>query len=140
MGSWIARITIRAIVCAPGVGLATSISVLAAGSIAHAQASEPPAVEQVQPGVDMPRLVLSPWTKFCLKSNSGTEAICITGDGRIAAEPMQERPDTANRDPALFEQQQARLQQELRRRADEARHRLERQQLPPRVTSPADQR
>jgi hypothetical protein len=85
------------------------------GQVAHPQQSAPQAQsEQAQ-------LFYSPWTKFCFKGQEPkAEEICFGGkDGRVEVWPGP--PPT---DPKVFAEQQRRLQQELARRAEEARKRL----------------
>jgi hypothetical protein len=97
--------------------MAATVAVIATlqllGQVADPQHSAP----QVQG--EQAQLFYSPWTKFCFKGQEpNAEEICFGGkDGRVEVWP----PPT---DPKVFAEQQRRLQQELARRAEEARKRL----------------
>jgi hypothetical protein len=72
----------------------------------------------------MPPLIYSPSAKFCVKSSEpGGKEVCFTGSGNILQE-ANEGPPT---DPNVFEEQQKKLQEDLQKRADEIRKKLESQ-------------
>jgi hypothetical protein len=73
---------------------------------------------------DQAQLFFSPWTKFCLKDQEPDgKPVCIIGkDGRVEGVRPYDGPPT---DPKVFAEQQQRLQQELARRAEESRKRLD---------------
>jgi hypothetical protein len=76
------------------------------------------------------RLIFSPWTKFCLKGQgANAKEVCFTGSGN--------GNDVRPTDPQVFVEQQKRLQEELQRRAEEARERLRRfHEQPPQEPNP----
>jgi len=130
----------RPVACALAIALATSMTTVLAGSAARAQTPPAPAPAEQQPQQqatgEQPQLIISPWTKFCLKGQeAGAKEVCFTSkDGRVeSGQPAI----AAVSDPKAFEEQQQKLQQELQRRADEARKRLERQQSQPPAELPA---
>jgi hypothetical protein len=70
----------------------------------------------------MPPLIYSPSAKFCVKSSDpGGKEVCFTGSGNI----LQEANEGAATDPNVFEEQQKKLQEDLQKRADEIRKKLE---------------
>jgi hypothetical protein len=73
----------------------------------------------------MPQLIYSPGAKFCGKGQDApAKQVCFTGkDARTeAGQPVVA---AAPADPKVFEEQQKKLQDELQKRADEARKKLE---------------
>jgi hypothetical protein len=66
-----------------------------------------------------------PWSKLCLKAQDpNVGEVCFTDrEGRSASEAPPS-------DPKTFEEKQKELQEELRKRAEAARRKLE-EQLPP---------
>jgi vancomycin resistance protein YoaR len=76
---------------------------------------------------DTPKFIYSPWAKFCGKGNDpNAEEVCFTdqnSSGNSFAKTDKGRPI----DPKVFEAQQKKLQDELQKRADEARKSLESQ-------------
>jgi len=84
------------------------------GQVADPQQSAP------QAQGEEPQLFFSPWTKFCLKGQEpNAKLVCIIGkDGRV--EPYDGPPT----DPKVFEAQRQKLAEELARRAEQARKRL----------------
>ena len=87
-----------------------------------------PAPDQPAPPAqqsEQSQFFFSPWTKFCLKGQEpDAKQVCFSGkEGRIERGESYSGPAT---DPKVFEEQQRALQQELARRAEEARERLRR--------------
>ncbi len=75
------------------------------------------------------QIIISPWTKFCLKGQEpDAKEVCFTGkDGRVEVAPgAYDAPPT---DPEVFKAQQQKLQAELRRRAEAARKKLEEHEM-----------
>jgi hypothetical protein len=72
-----------------------------------------------QAPADQPQLLFSPWTTFCLKGQEpGAQQVCFTG--KAGRDKHDDSPST----DAAFKEQQQRLSEELARRAEEARKRL----------------
>ena len=91
-------------------------------------AGQTPAPDQPAPPAqqsEQSQLFFSPWTKFCLKGQEpDAKQVCFSRkEGRIERGDSYPGPAT---DPKVFEEQQRALQQELGRRAEEARERLRR--------------
>jgi hypothetical protein len=86
--------------------------------------SDGPSGQRTQAG-DQPQIVISPWGKFCLKAQDpNVGQVCFTGRER---RPASEAPPS---DPKAFDEKQKQLREELRKRAEAARRKLE-EQLPP---------
>jgi hypothetical protein len=105
-----------------GPGVAIAAAILSAAIISGA----PAATAQAQEGAPsiMPPLIYSPSAKFCVKSSKpGAKEVCVTGSGNILQE-ANEGPPT---DPNVLEEQQKKLQEDLQKRADELRKKLESQ-------------
>jgi hypothetical protein len=102
-------------------GAAIAGALLSAAIISGAPAAV--AEEEGMPSM-MPPLIYSPSAKFCVKSGEpGGKEVCFTSSGNILQE-ANEGPPT---DPNVFEEQQKKLQQDLQKRADEIRKKLESQ-------------
>ena len=91
-------------------------------------AGQTPAPDQPAPPAqqsEQSQFFFSPWTKFCLKGQEpDAKQVCFSRkEGRIERGDSYPGPAT---DPKVFEEQQRALQQELARRAEEARERLRR--------------
>jgi hypothetical protein len=100
-------------------GVAIARAIMSAAIICGAPAAA--AEEEGTPSV-MPPLIYSPSAKFCVKSSEpGGKEVCFTGSGNILWE-ADEGPPT---DPKVFEEQQKKLQEDLQKRADELRKKLE---------------
>jgi hypothetical protein len=102
-------------------GVAIAGAIMSAAIICGAPAAA--AEEEGTPSA-MPPLIYSPSAKFCVKSSErdGKE-VCFTGSGNILQE-ANEGPPT---DPNVFKEQQKKLQDDLQKRADEIRKKLESQ-------------
>jgi hypothetical protein len=102
-------------------GVAIGGAILSAAIICGAPTA---AAEEEGTPSTMPPLVYSPSAKFCVKSSEpGGKEVCFTGSGNILQE-ANEGPPT---DPNVFEEQQKKLQEDLQKRADEIRKKLESQ-------------
>jgi hypothetical protein len=102
-------------------GVAIAGAILSAAIICSAPAAA--AEEERTPSV-MPPLIYSPSAKFCVKSSEpGGKEVCFTGSGNI----LQETNEGPATDPNVFEEQQKKLQNDLQKRADEIRKKLESQ-------------
>jgi hypothetical protein len=98
-------------------GALLSAAIICGGPAATAQAQEG------APSI-MPPLIYSPSAKFCVKSSEpGAKEVCFTGSGNILQE-ANEGPPT---DPKVLEERQKKLQEDLQKRADELRKKLESQ-------------
>jgi hypothetical protein len=98
-------------------GTAIAGALLSAAIICGAPAAA--AEEEGTPSI-MPS---SPSAKFCVKSSEpGGKEVCFTGSGIL--QEANEGPPT---DPNVFEEQQKKLQEDLQKRADELRKKLESQ-------------
>ena len=93
---------------------------LVTGPIPAPDQPAPPAQQNEQS-----QFFFSPWTKFCLKGQEpDAKQVCFSGkEGRVERGESYAGPAT---DPKVFEERQRALQQELARRAEEARERLRR--------------
>jgi hypothetical protein len=101
-------------------GVAIAGAVLSAVMICGAPAA---AAEGEGTPSTMPPLIYSPSAKFCAKGNEpGAKEVCFTG--KDAAQAANEGPPT---DPNVFQEQQKKLQEDLQKRADELRKKLESQ-------------
>jgi hypothetical protein len=102
-------------------GVAIAGAILSAAIISGGPAA---AVEEEGASSTMPPFIYSPSAKFCVKSSEpGGKEVCFTGSGNILQE-ANEGPPT---DPKVFEEQQKKLQEDLQKRADELRKKLESQ-------------
>jgi hypothetical protein len=102
-------------------GVAIGGAILSAAIICGAPAAA--AEEEGTPSA-MPSLIFSPSAKFCVKSSEpGGKEVCFTGSGNI----LQEADEGPPTDPNVFEEQQKKLQEDLQKRADEIRKKLESQ-------------
>jgi hypothetical protein len=95
-------------------------------SVTSLAAQESPAVDpdaHAQP--EMPQLIYSVWAKFCGKGNDPNDKeVCFTVTGKDArSEAGQPVPN----DPKMFGEQQKKLQEDLQKRADELRKKLQSQ-------------
>jgi hypothetical protein len=101
--------------------VAATVAVIAASQLPGPVAEPQQPAPQAQG--DQAQLFFSPWTEFCLKGQEpNAKEICFGGkDGRVEGVRPYDSPPT---DPKVFAEQQQRLQQELARRAEEARKRL----------------
>jgi hypothetical protein len=111
------------IVSAP-TGAAIAGAILSAAIISGA----PAAAAEAQEGAPgrMPPLIYSPSAEFCAKGNApGAKEVCFTGNIRLPNnQEANEGPPT---DPKVFEEQQKKLRDDLQKRADELRKKLESQ-------------
>jgi hypothetical protein len=101
-------------------GVAIARAILSVAIISGGPAA---AVEEEGESSTMPPLIYSPSAKFCAKGNEpGAKEVCFTG--KDAAQAANEGPPT---DPKVLEEQQRKLREDLQKRADELRKRLESQ-------------
>jgi hypothetical protein len=94
-----------------------------AGAILSAGVPAAAAEEERTPSA-LPPLIYSPSAKFCVKSSEpGGKEVCFTSSGNS----LQEANEGPPADPNVFEEQQKKLQEDLQKRADEIRKKLESQ-------------
>jgi hypothetical protein len=102
-------------------GAAIAGAILAAAIICGTPAAAAEAQEAAPSTI--PPLIYSPSAKFCGKGNDpGAKEVCFTG--KDAALPDNSGLPT---DPKVFEEQQTKLREDLQKRADEIRKKLESQ-------------
>jgi hypothetical protein len=111
-------------VVSASTGVAIAGAILSASIISGA----PAVAAEAQEGAPskMPPLIYSPSAEFCAKGSApGAKEVCITGNIRLPNnQEANEGPPT---DPMVFEEQQKKLQEDLQKRADELRKKLESQ-------------
>jgi hypothetical protein len=109
--------------------VSASTGVAIAGAILSAAiiSGDPAAAAEAQEGAPskIPPLIYSPSGEFCGKGNApGAKEVCFTGKDAANNQEANEGPPT---DPKVFEEQQKKLREDLQKRADELRKKLESQ-------------
>ncbi len=98
MSNWTVSALVRPAACAFALALIAAFAMVAPGTNSFAEEKKPapaapkpkptpkadPKTQQPQGTPELPPLVFSPWTKFCLKGDAKPKQACFTGkDGRV---------------------------------------------------------